>query len=348
VNEARTIFVILPTLKIGGIASVAKALHFEAILQGYDSTLLSFYSSGDPSEYFQKSKCGNFREPSTLFARLLNLLRKANWLRSSVSDNPNALYLCLDPTSVLLVRLAMGSSANCRIIGACFTPYNLLFLSDILIIKLLFPKIRKVIVPSSSSRAEIASVHSEINLAVIPNPLSQESIVCSIRNSRREEIDAVFYGRLSEEKNPFMAIQVAEIAPQFSFEIGGFGHLETSMKSFIHDINMQNLRIVGRKPPSSFLPRSKVLLMTSFYESFGLVVIEAWLHGLKVISSNLSSGPVELIQTFGNGVVVDGKDPKSWMEALDSLLTSKSEEGFERKILDTFSSYTIFSSWIKE
>ena len=91
-NEARTIFVILPTLKIGGIASVAKALHFEAILQGYDSTLLSFYSSGDPSEYFQKSKCAPCLKVAPLYEALAKRYEgKARFFKVDADSSPEAL-----------------------------------------------------------------------------------------------------------------------------------------------------------------------------------------------------------------------------------------------------------------
>jgi glycosyltransferase involved in cell wall biosynthesis len=340
------VFVICPTLQVGGIASVAITLHEEAVSQEFDSTLITFYSAETEIGKYEGFVCGNFVQPKSFISRLFTFCRKVLWLKSEIRLKQDAYFLCLDPSSVLLVLLASGFSVSSRVIGACFTPKELLTRGDILIIRYVFAKIRKVIVPSKHSKIQMESIDPYLKTLVVPCPLSAHAVRCSTINARSKEIDVLFMGRLSKEKNPFMVLEIAEASPDISFEIAGRGYLEESMLARITESNLQNVDMVGWKEPEDFFPRSKILLMTSEHESFGLVVVEAWLHGLKVVASELSQGPKELITSLGNGVVVKDFSKSDWGAAIAHLAHMEGEVNFERKILEEFGAFTIFGAWV--
>jgi glycosyltransferase involved in cell wall biosynthesis len=340
------LFVVCATLQVGGIASVAKTLHEEAISQDFDSTLITFYSAERGIADYQGFVSGNFTQPNSFISRLLMFFRKVLWLRRVIRMKQEAFFLCLDPSSVLIVLLAIGFSHSSRIAGACFTPKELLTRSDILIIRHFFAKIRKVIVPSRHSKIEIESINPLLRILVVPCPLSSHAVKCSMMNTRTNEVNIVFMGRLSKEKNPFMVLEIAEGFPANTFEIAGRGSLEEPMLARIQELNLHNVDLVGWREPEEFFPKSRILLMTSEHESFGLVVVEAWLHGLKVVASELSQGPKELIMDFGNGIVVKDFSKLKWGEAITQLNNQRPEVGFERKILEEFGAFTVFSAWM--
>ncbi len=340
------VFVICPTLQVGGIANVAKTLHEEALNQDFDSTLITFYSAETTMGKNKGFVCGDFTQPKSIFSRLVTFYRKILWLRSEIRLSQDAFFLCLDPPSVLIVVLAFGSSVRSRVVGACFTPKELLTTSDFLIVRYIFAKVRKVIVPSRHSKVQIESINPFLKTSVVPCPLSSQAVRCSIMNTRKNEINVLFMGRLSNEKNPHTVLEIADAFPSISFEIAGRGPLEESMFARIKEDNLHNVDMVGWKEPEEFFPKSRILLMTSEHETFGLVVVEAWLHGLKVVASELSQGPKELIAAFGNGIVVKDSSKSDWGAAITQLNSTQREVNFERKILEGFAASTVFSAWM--
>lgn len=123
-------------------------------------------------------------------------------------------------------------------------------------------------------------------------------------------------GRFSEEKNPAAVIDAIErLPPNFKVLMVGFGYLRAEL------MDLANERIPGR---FAFVRRDEYLgdvygamdafCLTSFSEGFGLVLVEAMLSGLPIVST-----PVGLVHDVVvdrvNGLIVDG-EPNSIRDAV--------------------------------
>jgi glycosyltransferase involved in cell wall biosynthesis len=81
-----------------------------------------------------------------------------------------------------------------------------------------------------------------------------------------------------------------------------------------------------------------VLVLPSFYEGFGLPILEAFSCGIPVVASRISSIP-ELVQDAG--ILLDPKNTDDWVQAIDQLIKNQDlrekfvKRGYER--LEDFS-----------
>lgn len=60
--------------------------------------------------------------------------------------------------------------------------------------------------------------------------------------------------------------------------------------------------------------------MTSFEESFGLVLIEAQSHGLPCIAFDSAKGATEIIEDKVNGRLIQGRDKSAYVQAVEELM----------------------------
>ena len=66
--------------------------------------------------------------------------------------------------------------------------------------------------------------------------------------------------------------------------------------------------LTSYKELTKYYQESNILLLTSFYEGFGRVILEAMNFGIPCITTN-SEGPKDLIKNKINGYIVNTKDP---------------------------------------
>ena len=88
------------------------------------------------------------------------------------------------------------------------------------------------------------------------------------------------------------------------------------------DGNLENVYFTGsRTDVEDIIPSSDLLVLPSFTESFGLVLIEALACGKPVIGSNV--GGIKEIITDDVGLLIDPNDSEDLTKAIDRILTDK-------------------------
>jgi glycosyltransferase involved in cell wall biosynthesis len=84
--------------------------------------------------------------------------------------------------------------------------------------------------------------------------------------------------------------------------------------------------------PSTFLRAARVFALSSNYEGFGNVLVEALLAGCPIVSTNCPSGPAEILDNGKYGTLVPVNDPGSLAEAiLASLATEPDAEKLRQR-----------------
>jgi len=168
---------------------------------------------------------------------------------------------------------------------------------------------------------ELSTRYRVGELSVIPNgtPLPPDSGTCApfanavsepvLRPVSRYGIErALFVGRLDPEKGVLEALQALALLRQqgyrVSLDIAGTGDAQylARCQQFVQAQALgEHVRFLGWQDAATLYPCYQLLLMpTSMREPFGLVVIEAMMHGLNVIAP-AAYGPAEIITPAQTG-----------------------------------------------
>lgn len=137
----------------------------------------------------------------------------------------------------------------------------------------------------------------------------------------------IFVGRYSYQKDIRTLLkiweQVQQRHPDWSLHIfGGYGDEQETLPSLIQRMGMN---IVAHEPTSTIFEeylRSSMLLMTSRYEPFGLVLPEAMSCGLPVIAFDCPYGPADIITHEIDGFLVPERDVNRYVEYVCQLIES--------------------------
>ena len=78
--------------------------------------------------------------------------------------------------------------------------------------------------------------------------------------------------------------------------------------------------MVGRKVPYAYMRRGDVFVLSSLWEGFGLVLVEAMSLGTPVVSTDCDYGPSEIIENEKSGLLVPVANPHELASAILRLI----------------------------
>ena len=207
----------------------------------------------------------------------------------------------------------------------------------------------------SSSFVPIAQKFSRVKhptkFLAIPNPIPVPVSDGGI--SKEKEI--IYVGRI--EYNQKRTDRVVDIwkeleplYPDWKLTIVGDGEDRDDLQKRIQEYGLKRVSITGFVDPIEYYQRSSILLLTSEYEGFGLVVAEAMSHGVVPVVYNGFESAKDLVKNGYNGVLVEKPfDVHSFTKAVKVLMdkteywTELSNNG--RISLEKFSVKKIVEEW---
>ena len=153
------------------------------------------------------------------------------------------------------------------------------------------------------------TIYNGIDLSVFLNDISKERY-----NSK--DLKILYVGRLDTPKDPLTLLQAAKLVchkyPNFMFTIVGDGEKYIECHDFITSNNLQDqIHLKGwQSNVSQFYTTHDIFAMSSIYESFGLIFLEAGYCKLPVVATNVEGIP-EIIENGVTGLLSDPKDFKT-------------------------------------
>lgn len=162
------------------------------------------------------------------------------------------------------------------------------------------------------------------NVKVIPNIVHlNEGGISNCQNKR-----VIWVGRFDYQKRPLEMVkiwqQVHPAFPDWHLDIYGEG---VQMLALQDAIRSQSLNIHLHEPTNLIFEayrNSSILVVTSLYEPFGLVIPEAMSCGLPVIAYDCPYGPSSIIVNGENGFLVENGNVLQFVEKLGKLMNDYS------------------------
>lgn len=192
-------------------------------------------------------------------------------------------------------------------------------------------------VSDSIKNEYIFSKFIEKKIVNISNPVSRETIISKV-NKDNKEYDICFVGRLTDQKDPLRFINIINNIKKYKRDIKavivGDGELKNDCIELINKLNLNNnIELVGfQTNPYTYMNKSKIFLLPSKWEGYGLVVFEALSLGLPCLVTYVG-GMINLVNDSCGGFCINDDDfiTKSILLLQDEKLYNGLSQGAIRR-----------------
>lgn len=147
-----------------------------------------------------------------------------------------------------------------------------------------------------------------------------------ISSNKNKPWNIIAIGRLHKQKGFDILIKsipaVLEKYSQMTLEIYGDGPEKNSLESIIKSLNLEGrVKLCGwSEDPFRDASSVDLFVLSSRWEGFGNVVVEALSHGVPCVVTNCMYGPSEIINSNDIGIVAKANDPIDLADKVNDAL----------------------------
>lgn len=184
----------------------------------------------------------------------------------------------------------------------------------------------------------------------IANPSSFEII-------HREKLNnkIIYVGRIEKnqkriDKLLYLWKHLHEDLPDWDFDLVGDGSYMNQVRKFIAENNLKRITIHGWQDPIKFWDQADIFTLTSDFEGYGMVIVEAQARGVIPVSFKCYSAINEVIDDGTSGILIDDFDLEKMRSEIVKLANNK---GLIKKFRSELDSYlymfkidNITSQWL--
>lgn len=238
-----------------------------------------------------------------------------------------------------------------------FQPKKLFkYLAYKLIMPLIYSQANLIVANSNDTRRDVDRfnfLNFDLNIQVVGNPVIT-SKMASISNENIDSVakqglvEILSVGRLHEQKDYFLALTAFAMfkknCPNSRYTILGEGLLRGDIIAYAGSLGLKygaDWRIEEPvSDPSQFYARCDVFLMTSLWEGFGNVIVEAMGYGKTPVIANCPGGPKDIV---GNeyGYYLTDRSVESIFKGIKEAVDKPIDPDLLKKRANDFSAATI-------
>ena len=330
------ITIVIDSLKGGGAQRAAVLLLEGLITRRYQVSLITIY--GEEADFYQLP----LKTPRialkvagvspTIVDAIRNNIRRFRHLRQAIAaTQPDVVISFLDKVNVLTLIACRGQKYPILVSEQNDPTQNK--------IGRMWDRLRRIVYPWAT---QVISCSQGVDQnwhwlppekrTVIYNPLAVTSQTAADielpapLNPKSKTIVAM--GRLAPQKGFDLLLNAfASIAPQhpdWQLLILGEGELRADLEAQKNRLELQNrVAMPGIiTNPFPLLKKCDLFVLSSRYEGFGNVMIEAMACGLPVVPTDCPSGPNEIITDGVNGILVPNQDTQALATAMSESIKS--------------------------
>ena len=160
---------------------------------------------------------------------------------------------------------------------------------------------------------------------IIPNPISFYPAECALLDNKQ----AIMVGRYNDAKGYEYLIPAWGIVHQrysdWTLHVYGSGELHDDVERWIKERRLDDT-IIMHNPVSNIQEKyleSSICIISSRYEGFSLVMLEAMSCGVPIVSFDCPYGPRHIISDGEDGLLVDYLNPQALADGICQLIENK-------------------------
>lgn len=336
--KKKKISLFIPSLDGGGAEKVVITLANKFYIKGFQVDLIVIKTGG---KYHQQLNSGinvvNLNCDRIVFClfSLINYLKK---------NRPDILLSSLTHVNIISIISVLISRVKSRLIIIEHSLKTKLYrnlnfknrLIDILML-ITYPKAHSIVAVSNEVARNI-STRSGISLSrikTIYNPVFSPTILIKSKLNvphpwfaTNEPPVILSVGRLTEEKNFSLLIRAfAKVRSKQNLRllILGEGKMRNKLNSLAFELGVEkDFDMPGFvQNPYAFMRRASLFVLSSNYEGFGNVLVEAMACGAPIISTNCPGGPVEILENGIWGNLIPTGDLNALTQGITKMLNKK-------------------------
>ena len=208
-----------------------------------------------------------------------------------------------------------------------------------------------IIAQSNFMKEDIVKSYNldEAKVTVVNNPLDKESIFKeleqrgSAKSLPKDKINIVATGMLRKQKGFEQLLEVMPLLDEkYHLSIVGEGSERKVLEEKIERLDIANrVTLLGlQKNPYIYMEEADIVVLSSLYEGFPNVILEANVCGKFVVAFACPGVSEEIIIENLNGVLVEDKNVGAFAEAIEKYANVKHDK---EKIIETVERYALAS-----
>jgi len=342
-KELKKIIIYLPNLKGGGAEKVYLNLANDWIKQGINVTFLLNKKEGDYLKFVDKNikiinldinriREGLLKLPFIFYKEKASICIVAMWPLTSITILIFRLFL-------IKTKLIISDHVNLEKSIENETSFNLNLFKFIL--KITYPLTDGIICVSEGVKSQVSKISNikKNKIKVINNPIVPDNnynkLLYFQKYNKFLKRTIISVGTLKDQKNhEFLIKTFAKINKDIEAQliIVGQGPLKNKLKNLIIELDeRERISIIDFDANIfEYYLKSHIFVLSSKWEGFGNVIVEAMHCGLEIISSNCDYGPSEILENGKYGILFDHNDQNGLLKELKKLI-NKNKINFNKK-----------------
>lgn len=346
----KKILILINNLKIGGGAERVAASLTNRLSEQYDVFILTFndFKNLYPFKGQYYSLQENLDPSSKIFNffKLYNILRLIRIYKFISSISPNIIISFMDNTNIFTIFTKFLFRIKIPLILTVQTNPKMAYKKKMqylnFLIKTLYPLkiVDKIIIISKElqfilendygiKKNKLKTIYNGIELKKIKEMKEDKILEYKEIFHNESLIKFITVGRLIEIKGHKYLIEafskVKTEIPNSKLIIRGDGPFRIELEMFIRKKRLENdiIFLELKKNIFKYLAKSDIFILSSKYEGFPTVLLEALACGLPIISTNCKTGPKEILDNGKYGLLVKVMDSKDLAEKMIFLAKNK-------------------------
>lgn len=310
-SNVKICFVSGAIARSGGTERVGSIIANALADRGYDVTILSFWNDGEPffhlNNNIQVEYLLNPKTEGKLYRTFIYPVLK---LHSFIVKNNIEVIVDIDTVLACFTSYAIKGTKCKQISWEHFNYWTMIKLNEknrFRAKKLIKKYATKLVVLTEEDRKEHIKEYKldpEFVLT-IPNPCISDVVT----NYQFGNKIFLAVGRLSQEKNFGALLNAWSLihheCSEWKLIIVGKGELENDLKKQAENLKLRNVEFAGHSNDiAKYYRNASCFVLSSKYEGFPMVILEAQSFGVPVISFDCKTGPKELIHNNKTGFLV--------------------------------------------